>query len=414
MQWRKLDNAAKIFPSTGNKLDTKVFRFACELKEMVDGDILQQALDRNMELFPMFSSVLKRGFFWYYLETSNIHAIARVEDKLPCSPIYDNTARELLFRVTFYKKRINFEVYHVLTDGTGALQFLRVLVYHYLLLKYPQQWKENLPLMDYDVSETQKTDDSFQKYYSGKKILKSRKVPFAYKLRGAKNSENRIKIIEGIVPSKAIMQKAKEYHVSVTVLLGSLFLLSVYKNMRVRDLKKPVVLTIPVNLRNFFDSRSERNFFSVVKIGYQFSWYPDDLESVLQYMGEALKNELTTERLEERISTLLSLEQNMLIRAMPLVVKDIVLKWVNKFQERGYTLSLSNVGRVNMPEEMKKYIRLFDVFIGTNKLQICMCSFEDNMTISFTSCFVSTEIQKEFFRMITDMGISVEIVSNQV
>ena len=40
--WTRLDNAAKIFPPTSNKQDTKVFRFACQLNEWVDQDILQQ------------------------------------------------------------------------------------------------------------------------------------------------------------------------------------------------------------------------------------------------------------------------------------------------------------------------------------------------------------------------------------
>ena len=43
--WTRLDNAAKIFPPTSNKQDTKVFRFACQLNEWVEQDILQQATD---------------------------------------------------------------------------------------------------------------------------------------------------------------------------------------------------------------------------------------------------------------------------------------------------------------------------------------------------------------------------------
>ena len=30
--WRKLDNAAKIFPATSGRADTRVFRFYCELQ----------------------------------------------------------------------------------------------------------------------------------------------------------------------------------------------------------------------------------------------------------------------------------------------------------------------------------------------------------------------------------------------
>ena len=44
-KWRKLDNAALAFPLVTDKNDTRVFRFYCKLKETVDSEILQRALD---------------------------------------------------------------------------------------------------------------------------------------------------------------------------------------------------------------------------------------------------------------------------------------------------------------------------------------------------------------------------------
>lgn len=52
VEWTKLDNAAKIFPPNSNERDTKVFRFVCELKDEVDKDILQEAVDKTLPLFP--------------------------------------------------------------------------------------------------------------------------------------------------------------------------------------------------------------------------------------------------------------------------------------------------------------------------------------------------------------------------
>ena len=59
----------KIFPGHQQQKDTRVFRFYCELKEPVDGSILQSALDKTIDKYPVFLSVMrKKGFFWYYLE----------------------------------------------------------------------------------------------------------------------------------------------------------------------------------------------------------------------------------------------------------------------------------------------------------------------------------------------------------
>ena len=50
--WWTLDNAAKIFPSTGSAHDSKVFRFVCELREPVDPQLLQNALDKRWSASP--------------------------------------------------------------------------------------------------------------------------------------------------------------------------------------------------------------------------------------------------------------------------------------------------------------------------------------------------------------------------
>ena len=65
--WRRLDNAAKLFPAASSKRDTRVFRFYCELKEDIQQEILQKAVDRTLEKYPIFLSVLRKGLFWHIM-----------------------------------------------------------------------------------------------------------------------------------------------------------------------------------------------------------------------------------------------------------------------------------------------------------------------------------------------------------
>ncbi|MEG0407852.1 MAG: hypothetical protein RR623_03180, partial [Bacilli bacterium] len=94
-RWYKLENTAKIFPPTSNKNDPKVFRFYVELKKEIEPIILQTALDKTLEEFPLFKSVLKKGLFWYYLETTDIKPKVTIEETIPCEELN----RGLLFRV---------------------------------------------------------------------------------------------------------------------------------------------------------------------------------------------------------------------------------------------------------------------------------------------------------------------------
>ena len=415
--WHKLDNAAKIFPPTSSKSDTRVFRFSCELFEEVEQDILQQALDRTMNDFPSFRYVLKRGMFWYYLEQSEIRPIVRIEDTPPCATVYLGQKR-LLFDVTWYRRRINLEVYHVLTDGTGAQQFLKMLTLHYLKLAHPDTMGK-VSGIDYDASDTQKMNDSFNKYYDRSKNINTSKKTSenqtsAYQIKSTKEAEWRLNIIEGIVSAKALLNKAHEYETTVTIFITSMLIRAIYDEMNVQDRKKTVVITVPVNLRNYFDSKSARNFFSLVDIKYNFHNGKGNLEDIIKQSKECFAEYLNEEYLQSRLNKLISFERNYFIRPIPLAIKNIFMHFAYSFSARKFTASVSNMGKISVPNEAKQYIKLFDIFTATDKLQICICSYEDNMNISFTSPFVNKDIQREFFRQLTKMGIEVEISANNL
>ena len=63
VEWKKLENTSKIFPATSNSKDTKVYRIAAELYRDINPENLQKALDLTLESFPMYKSILRRGFF---------------------------------------------------------------------------------------------------------------------------------------------------------------------------------------------------------------------------------------------------------------------------------------------------------------------------------------------------------------
>ncbi len=257
-------------------------------------------------------------------------------------------------------------------------------------------------------------DDSFQKYYRDTGILQKRKSIKAFKIKGPKIPEYRMSIIEGVIPVDKILPKVKEYNTSLTVFLAAILMCSINEEIPLRLKKRPVVLSIPVNLRNYFHSQTARNFFGVINVDYDFSKGSAELREVIEALKIKFKENLTPEVLEKRINKLASLEHNLILRMIPLSIKDLVLKIANSIVDRSYTSTLSNVGVINMPSDIKPFIYSFDIFVSTNKLQACVCSFENQLRISFTSAFVSREIQRRFFKTLTDMGIPVVIESNVV
>lgn len=407
-QWSRLDNAAKIFPPTTTSRDTKVFRFVCELTELVDGAVLQCALEQTIQDFPLYRSVLKKGLFWYYFEESSIQPLV-AEEALPvCSPIYNADRPSLLFRVLYFKQRINFEVFHALADGTGVMQFLRTLVFHYLAKKHGISGQ----LTDYDASRDQKNQDAFYKYYDKTGASPEIKRYRAYHIRGERLPDNRIGITEGFASTKAVLQKAHEHGATLSEFLIALLICSIHDGMAVRERTRPVITAVPVDLRRFFPAQTARNFFGIIQVAHNFQNDGREFLQVLANVRKSLRRQLTQETLHGIISHYSAMEDNPFVKAIPLQVKIPVLRMSGLRADGEDTAAFSNIGRVSMPAEAVKHIRLFDVFLSTKRPQLCVCSFDDTLAISMSSPLIDTGIQRRFFRQLTLMEISVQVVSN--
>lgn len=411
--WRPLDNAAKIFPANSTSRDSKVFRFSCELTEPVDAAALQSALDRTLERFPLYRSVLKRGAFWYYLEHSGLKAEARPESLPPCDPLYRHEQRTLLFRVQYYRCRISLEVYHVLADGTGALQFLCTLVYYYLLEKHPEAFPVP-PELPYGASRFQEQADSFQKYYEKPAFSWKSRAGSAYQLRGERLPKRRLAVIEGRLCLPEVLGCAQSMGLTLTELMTAVLIRAIHEEMRVWDRRRPVAISIPVNLRSYFPSASIRNFFATITVSYDFSNQADNLEAVAAHVKREFRENLTEERLRARMNELCSLEHSLPLRLVPLPVKDLILRGAGCLESRRSTASFSNVGRVSMPEAMERYIRLFSVFTSPNVLQACACSFGDHYVVSFSGVLVNRDVERAFFSTLAGLGLDVTVVTNRV
>lgn len=413
VSWSRLDNAAKIFPSTVEKSDTRVFRFSCELEDSVDSEMLQQAAEIAAESFPGFSMVMKKGLFWYYLERCE-EKIKVSEENLPvCAALYEEDTASLLYRVSYLKNRINLEMFHVLTDGTGALELLKTIVYRYLILAYPDRFGDDPPFLESGASFSQKSSDSFSKYYdSSVKGKKKAKYVKAFRLGYERLDNNGLSVTEGFASVKSVIEAAHRYSSTLTVYLTALYIKALSMEMPLSGKRRPLVINIPVNLRPYFPSETAKNFFGMISVSYRFDRQPDDIESIAAYVKSSFEEQLTKENLAVRMNSLAALEHNPLARIAPLPLKNEVLKIARHINIKSETSVISNVGRIKMPKEFDGLIKRFSVFVSTQNIQLNICSYNDSLQMSITSSYASSDVQRTFFRLLTEQGIEVTVRSN--
>jgi len=415
--WYQLDNAANLFPAVSGDKNTNVFRLSCELREPVQKDWLQQAVNTALRSFPHFRVVMRRGLFWHYLEPTDLSPVVEQEHTRPCSRIFYKGVKDLLFRVTYYRKRINLEVFHAISDGGGALEFLKAIVYHYLVLAHKDSLPSPLPAPPGGSTPQQKAEDSFERYYTPQQkdsVFKQK----AYTIGGTLLPSGHIKVIEARVSTKGLLALAKQKGVTITSYLAALLLLSIYHElMPRRALGKTVGVTVPVDLRGHFTSRSTRNFFSVVGVGYQFSQLPQEnqLDAVLASVSQQLTHHTRSDALAQRINYTMGIQKHPAARFTPLFIKNMVLKAAYQKAEACTTCALSNLGRITMPDCFDPYIDRFTCLLNPtshHRLKLAVCSYGDQLTLSFSSVIVETGAQTWFLRYLAEQGLDVVITCN--
>ena len=403
-KWYRLDNSGKIFPPIMNSYDTCVFRISCTLKEEIDKKILQEALDKTLVDFPVFSSILRKGFFWYYIEEVESSKKVQEEHKAPCDNIYG-----VLYRVTYYKKRINLEVCHALTDANGATIFLRVLVANYLKIKYGVESEEEIDT----ASAYEKAEDAFKKYYKSFKKHKTGGFFKGYKIKGHEYDDYRLKFIEGRLSTSRLLSVVKENNCTVTQFLVSLLIKSIIMQMTEREKRKTIYITVPISLRKEFPTNTTRNFFVTMSIAYK-SNDNDDIKDIIKAVIPQFEENLKKDNLYSKMSEMIFLENIFICRIVPRIIKNFVLKTSYNLTRRRHTMTLSNIGRVTMPKEYEDFIDSFSVISCTDGMQLNCLSYNDIFTFSFSSHFLKSEIQKNFVRELVGYGMDIVVDTNEL
>jgi len=419
--WMKLDNAALIYPATMNRSWTALFRLSATLTEPVDEDILEVALKRTLRRLPSFAFRLKRGLFWFYLEHSD--ALPKIEPDVgnPCVRMRLKDNDGFCMRVRFYENRIAVEFFHVLTDGTGGLIFLQTLVAEYLRLRYSAGIPRSNRVLDCaEPPRPQEAEDSFAAH-SGT-ITQTRKEIKAYHIRGTDESTGFVHIITGSMNADVVLQKAREKGVTVTEYLTAVLILSVdaiqRKNVAHVSRLKPVKICVPINLRNVFPSETLRNFANYVNPGIDPRLGVYSFDETLNIVHHFMAMEVTEKLLNVKITTNVQTERNVVLRVMPLFIKNAAMKYV--YSQVGDAISsttLSNLGVTRLPEEMAKYVRRMDFILGPladNRVCAAALTYNGRLRVNFTRTIAEPTLEREFFTRLIKLGIPVKVQSNQM
>lgn len=416
-----LDNAAIIFSHTTSKTAPIMFRIEAKITENVHLQSLQRALETIMPRYALYNVDLRLGFFWYYLNPLQRTPEVIADSRTPMEFLNIYKKNRFLFRVRAFRNTIACEFHHVLTDGSGALTFLKSLLLEYfkergILVKDP------LDIITVDTETCkEEIEDAYARYFK-KGIPLPEKEKKVFHLPGKKLPNNLSRIIHGVVPVAEVLAEAKKLNLTVNEYLATIYFMAlqeVYEKLpkkKKRCAKKFLSLQIPVSLRKMYPSKTLRNFFLTIAPFLDLRLGHYTFEEVAMRVYVCAKTEATDKAMYRQLSRNVGGEVNFFTRIFPLFIKAIVLNIVSALLgDSNYSGSISNLGLVKLPSELEELVCSFN-FIPVKSAQfkasLGVISYKKDLHITFNSILQNTAIESAFFKQLISRGIKVTLESN--
>lgn len=420
LRWMQLDNSAKIYPASATSSWNNIYRLSATLTEDVDREVLQAALDVTVRRFPSIAVRLHRGVFWYYLEEIAHAPKIRDEKSYPLVRMPFDDIRHCAFRVLVYNRRIAVEYFHALTDGNGALIFLKSLVAEYIEQKHGVTLPSGNGVLDrLEQPREEELIDEFPKYKAP--VGKPRQESNSYRIMGTPEDDGFCHVTTFMLSSAEMLELAHKHGVSLTAVVTAAFIKAAIRLQNIDEPRikrqKRVKMLIPVDLRRIFGSETLRNFALYVTPGVDPRLGEYSFAELCEIISHRMKLDITKKNMSARIYTNVKDEENRLLKLTPLFLKNIVMRFVFKlFGERKSTLSISNLGAVRLPDGMADYIERFDFVLSVQSdapYNAGVISFGDKLHISIIRDIKEPRLETALYKVLREEGIHVKLESNE-
>lgn len=408
--WYPLDNSAKIYPISMNHGQMAVFRLSAYLKDEVIPEILQMALTFTIKRFPSFATTVKKGFFWHYLDTTKIRFNIEKDNGLPCQPINIASNSSKTFRVLYYDKRISVEFFHILTDGTGGMVFLKTLLHTYLDLLGVKSKIDSSMFSINEVSTPENTSNAFLNVPNSEKssgFMDSQ----ALQMSGSISRHKPHQVLHFTLDASKLKSVAKSYDSTITTyLLSQMFLAMFYAT---DEETGEFSIQVPVNMRKFFPTSTVRNFAMYCGVRLPIRDVTT-IEKMVPNITKQLADKANLESMREMMTSSAKMVKS--LRFIPMFIKQPIARIVYGFLgDKIFSNTLSNLGVINMPESLLPHIEKFDFSLGptiTNRVACAAVTFNNKTVFSITKITNDPSFEERLLHNLKSDGLDVEVEGN--
>ncbi len=371
--------------------------------------------------FPYFQTELRKGFFWFFFERNDAPHRVVQDSKFPMQKLTTKKRGGYLYRVRAFDRRIALEMCHILTDGYGAMIFLRSLLAEYYRLQGITTAYGDGVFDPHGTPDPGEWEDAFSRYAKPGAPKPNRGSP-AWHLPGLALPVHTMRVTTGSLSLADALAKARHHGATLTVYLSATYLAALQDvqdadpRCTVRRWRRPIRLQVPANLRNFFHSTTLRNFslYALPDIDTRLGHY--EFKEILTRVKAMTTLAFDAKEFQKTITRNVATTKNPFIRVIPLGIKNVLMRGIYKSHGENLYSSLStNVGLAKLPESFASRVKRIDVVLPSTpglKTVAGMISHADALSISFGSVIERNDLERAFFTRLVKDGLGVKVESN--
>ena len=381
-------------------------------RETIQYDCMQRALERAAMRYKLFHSVLaSTGEGLIFQESSQKPVLKRDNRK------YRLGSEELAhfpYRVSCQEKELTISLHHGITDGYGAVEFTKTLLYYYLLEAGKPVTDEGIIRLNEIPYDTQAEDElAYVKYYDPDVMAPQKEtgsvVPFALPVKYWDEEGQYIyRHFKITLSAEEILKSARSS--SATAVVNALICKSFAKAYDLEE--KLLISSITSDFRKLLPSRTLQNFSGYIISFYSPNTHPLSLEETASAMKGIIQMNNTKENAILQIRETTEVGQRIIkMPTQKLFEEKSAVRHAKKAVRQSLGYLLTNIGRPDIPLSMAQWIEDMELYVPavTSPIVIGMNTVNDKMTLSISQSFEDDALIHTFQSVCSDYGFSVEV-----
>ncbi len=372
------DSAGIIYPYVAEDDWCSVYRIESKLIKPLDLPALKSAVREMRKEYPYYFSKIARYKRQFVLIPGGDKNVMDENIYPLCRPF--DIENEPLTRIIYDSETVAVEMFHVLTDGRGGLNFFKELMKKYSRISNGGKVADFNP----EHFITGKYNDIYREMTLAGGRSVSRIAGKAYQFKKQPETGLEVFCIDADVSS--LKSAARKRGASVTEYLCALQMKAIFDSEKTGN--KPVKISVPVDIRKFAFTQTDRNGSLYTLIGAKKK-DAHDIDSLIQNVKVQFDSTVTRENMLNIAYTNVKQSDMAVFKALPIGLKKFVLNiGYTVFGENQFTSTLTNPGIIDVGAEISDTVSDVYFILGKQKtkpVNIAVSTFNSRVKLMVSS-----------------------------